>query len=57
MVKCTQIKVLSISNNGLISNYTLEKYNVSQYQKVMIVSHPDDETLWEEQIYIKINIL
>ena len=44
--KSTQIKVLSISNKGLISNYTLEQYNVSQYQKVMIVAHPDDETLW-----------
>ena len=44
--KNTQIKVLAISNNGLINNYTLEQYNISQYQKVMIVAHPDDETLW-----------
>ena len=42
----TKINVTSISNNGLINNYTLDKYNASQYKKVMIVAHPDDETLW-----------
>ena len=40
------IKVLSISNNGFINNYTLDLKNASHYDNVMIVSHPDDETLW-----------
>ena len=44
--KKTQIKVVAFSNNGLINNYTLDQNNASQYQKVMIVAHPDDETLW-----------
>ena len=42
----TQIKVIAISNNGLISNLNLCKYNASKYKKIMIVAHPDDETLW-----------
>jgi hypothetical protein len=44
--KRTHIKILAISNNGFISNFTLNQYNVSQYKKLMIVAHPDDETLW-----------
>ena len=44
--KRTHIKILAISNNGFISNFTLNKYNASQYKKLMIVAHPDDETLW-----------
>ena len=44
--KNTHIKVLAISNNGFISNNTLNQYNASQYKKLMIVAHPDDETLW-----------
>ena len=44
--KKTQIKVVALSNNGLINNYILDQNNASQYQKVMIVAHPDDETLW-----------
>ena len=44
--KSTHIKVLAISNNGFISNSTLNQYNASQYKKLMIVAHPDDETLW-----------
>ena len=44
--KYTHIKILAISNNGFISNYTLNQYNVSEYKKLMIVAHPDDETLW-----------
>ena len=42
----TKINVTAISNNGLINNYTLYKYNASLYNKVMIVAHPDDEILW-----------
>lgn len=41
-----KIKVIGISNNGLISNYTLDQMNISHYKNVMIVAHPDDETLW-----------
>ena len=44
--KNTLIKILAISNNGFISNCTLNHYNASQYKKLMIVAHPDDETLW-----------
>ena len=44
--KSTHIKILAISNNGFINNYTLNQYNASQYKKLMIVAHPDDETLW-----------
>ena len=42
----TKFDVTAISSNGLINNYTLDKYNASLYKKVMIVAHPDDETLW-----------
>jgi LmbE family N-acetylglucosaminyl deacetylase len=41
-----RIKVLGISTNGFINNYTLNQYNASQFKNVMIVAHPDDETLW-----------
>ena len=44
--KNTHIKIFAISNNGFISNCTLNQYNASQYKKLMIVAHPDDETLW-----------
>ena len=44
--KTIQIKVLSMSNNGFISNFTLNKLNASQNKNVMIVAHPDDEVLW-----------
>ena len=40
------LNILSISNNGLITKNTLSKYKADQYKNVMIVSHPDDETLW-----------
>ena len=41
-----KIKILSVSEEGLINNSTLDIYNASQYKNVMIVAHPDDETLW-----------
>lgn len=44
--KYINIKVLSISNNGFLRNYSLNKFNISQYKNIMIVAHPDDETLW-----------
>ena len=50
-----KIKVLSISNNGLINNFILNKLNLSQYQNVMIVAHPDDEILWGGANLIKNN--
>ena len=42
----TKIKIISISNKGLLSKYILNKLNASHYQNVMIVAHPDDESLW-----------
>ena len=44
--KTTTIKVLSSPKNGLINKNALNKYNANQYNNLMIVSHPDDETLW-----------
>ena len=44
--KSVQINVSAISNYGLIRNYTLDIYNAEFYQNLMVVSHPDDETLW-----------
>jgi hypothetical protein len=44
--KSAIIKVISLADNGLINNYTLEHLKVKQYDKLMIVAHPDDETLW-----------
>ena len=44
--KNTHIKILAISKKGFISNFTLNQYNASQYKKLMIVAHPDDEALW-----------
>ena len=38
--------MLCISKNGFINNYTLDMKNASQYENVMIVAHPDDESLW-----------
>jgi len=42
----TQIKVLSVSKEGLLKNYILDLYNANKYDNLMIVAHPDDETLW-----------
>lgn len=44
--KRTEIEVLSISNNGFINNDTLDLYNTKDCHNLMIVAHPDDETLW-----------
>lgn len=40
------IKVIANSNNGLLSNHSLTKLNLTKYNNVMIVAHPDDEILW-----------
>ena len=40
------IKVIAISNNGFLSNYSLTNLNLTKYNNVMIVAHPDDEILW-----------
>ena len=45
-LKGTEIVILSVSNNGLITNTTLDIHNAEFYKNVMIVAHPDDETLW-----------
>ena len=44
--KKAEIVISSISNNGLITNTTLDIYNAEFYKNVMIVAHPDDEILW-----------
>ena len=51
----TQIKVIAVSNNGLLSNYTINNLNISNYKNLMIVAHPDDETLWGGANLIKEN--
>ena len=43
--KKAEIVISSISNNGLITNTTLNIYNAEFYKNVMIVAHPDDEIL------------
>ena len=50
-----KIKIISTSNEGLIGDYTLDKLNASKYENVMIVAHPDDETLWGGANLIKDN--
>ena len=37
---------MSVSNNGLINKKTLDTYKANEYENIMIVAHPDDETLW-----------
>ena len=44
--KGAEIVILSVSNNGMITNTTLDIYNAEFYENVMIVAHPDDEILW-----------
>ena len=44
--KRSEIVILSVSNNGMITNTTLDMYNAEFYKNVMIVAHPDDEILW-----------
>ena len=44
--KFTQINVLSIINNGLITNDIMNRSNINAYKNIMIVAHPDDETIW-----------
>ena len=44
--KTATIKIISLADNGLINNYTLEHLKINQYDKLMIVAHPDDEILW-----------
>ena len=44
--KGTKLKVIAVSNNGLINNYTLKENNADLYSNLMIVTYPDDEVLW-----------
>ena len=39
------IQVLSVPNNGLISNNILKLNNEDNFKNLMIVAHPDDEVL------------
>ena len=41
-----KIQIVSIVKKGLLNNHILDIHNASQYSNVMIVAHPDDETLW-----------
>ena len=40
------IQVLSVPNNGLITSNDLKINNADKFKNLMIVAHPDDETLW-----------
>ncbi len=44
--KSCQVKVLAISYKGFICQNTLNLQNASEYKNIMIVAHPDDETIW-----------
>lgn len=44
--KKKQLKVIIKSDNGLIDQSMLETSGISSCNKLMIVAHPDDETLW-----------
>lgn len=48
----TSAKVNKTKNQNLF-----DKTNFSNYQNIMIVAHPDDESIWEVSIYYKIIIL
>ena len=50
-----KVKVTAILKNGFINNYILDNHNASQYKKIMIVAHPDDETLWGGANLVKDN--
>ena len=41
-----KIQIILVPYNGLISNYTLKINQAKQFKNLMIVAHPDDETLW-----------
>ena len=45
-LKSAKINIISISTKGLITNNTLDEYKAKKYKNIMIVAHPDDETLW-----------
>lgn len=45
-LKSAKINIISISTKGMITNNTLEKYKARNYKNIMIVAHPDDETIW-----------
>ena len=44
--KSIQINVIAISNKGFLRDYTLDLYKANEFNKIMIVVHPDDEILW-----------
>ena len=44
--KIITFQVLSVPSNGLITDNTLKINNADNFKNLMIVAHPDDETLW-----------
>ena len=51
--KIAKIKVTSICNKGLINKSDLKFLNIKNFNNLMIVAHPDDETLWGGKNLIK----
>ncbi len=44
--KEAKIRVTATLNKGFITDEMLKKANANKYENLMIVAHPDDETLW-----------
>ena len=44
--KTDSILVIVKNDKGFVTNNLLKKHHASKYKNVMIVAHPDDETLW-----------
>lgn len=45
------------ANNGTVSKAALNRLQLKDVENVMIVTHPDDESLWEAPICFMKNIL
>lgn len=44
--KKEHIKIIVTANDGLINTNTLKTYKANKYKNLVIVAHPDDESLW-----------
>lgn len=44
--KKTDIKVIAKVKDGFLTNKSLDDYNLKHTKNLMIVAHPDDESLW-----------
>ena len=53
--KSAKLNVISKSTEGLINRNILDLYNANKFKNIMIVAHPDDETLWGGANLIKEN--